>query len=82
MKLLKRSRVDNVMLCSISRFYTKSVFELSTDKPSIPGAIELVIQSLYLAHHLGLKQINVMDIECTSRRVGDMETFDREVNAN
>lgn len=26
-------------------------------------------------------EINVMDIECTGRRVGDMETLDREVNA-
>lgn len=32
------------------------VFELSTEKPSILGAVDLVIQSLYLAHHLGLKQ--------------------------
>lgn len=26
-------------------------------------------------------EINIMDIECTGRRVGDMETLDREVNA-
>jgi hypothetical protein len=26
-------------------------------------------------------EINVMDIECTGRQVGDMETLDREVNA-
>lgn len=26
-------------------------------------------------------EINVMDIECTGRRIGDMETLDREVNA-
>ncbi len=26
-------------------------------------------------------EINIMDIECTDRRIGDMETLDREVNA-
>ncbi len=26
-------------------------------------------------------EINVMDIECTGKRIGDMETLDREVNA-
>lgn len=62
----RKDRVAIIMRCSpyndLAEFIKKKlekqmlVFELSTEKPSIPGAIELVIQSLYLAHHLGLKQ--------------------------
>jgi sugar/nucleoside kinase (ribokinase family)/fructoselysine-6-P-deglycase FrlB-like protein len=32
------------------------VFELSTERRSVLGAIELVIQALYLTHHLGLRE--------------------------
>jgi sugar/nucleoside kinase (ribokinase family)/fructoselysine-6-P-deglycase FrlB-like protein len=32
------------------------VFELSTDCQSVLGAIDLVIQALYLTHHLGLRE--------------------------
>lgn len=32
------------------------VFELSTEHSSVLGAIELVIQALYLTHHLGLRE--------------------------
>ena len=32
------------------------VIELSTEKKFIPGAFEIIIQSLYLAHYLGLKE--------------------------
>lgn len=33
-----------------------NVFELSTDRHSVMGAIELVVQALYLTHHLGLRE--------------------------
>lgn len=62
----RKDRVAIIMRCppynDLAEFLKKKlekqmpVFELSTDKPSISGAIELVIQSLYLAHHLGLKE--------------------------
>jgi sugar/nucleoside kinase (ribokinase family) len=62
----RKDRVAIVIRCSpfedLAEFLKKRlekqmpVFELSTEKPSILGAIDLVIQSLYLAHHLGLKQ--------------------------
>ena len=32
------------------------VLQLSTDRHSVLGAIELVIQALYLAHHLGVRE--------------------------
>ncbi|MDI6884785.1 MAG: PfkB family carbohydrate kinase [archaeon] len=48
----------NDLANTIKKYLKKQmkVFELSTDRHSVLGAIDLVIQALYLTHHLGLRE--------------------------
>ena len=46
------------------------------------GSVELTIQIFQcICYNAQRNRVNVMDIECTGRRIGDMETLAREVAA-